>query len=241
MPAPSLISYTETTWNTTGDGSGNKTLSISWNSGDFLIGGALSEGADTLTVSGGTGLSWVTQKSNNTANTCGSLISAASPGSSQTTQTITFHNPNGATGANHWGCAIWVWRSSGGLGNSSEQHTATKTVALTPAGGAHSGIMWLVGDFSAGASPAATPTPTDARQAAVDSGRYSFVVADITDQASAGSVNYGLTVTGTTGPYSIVVMEVKGTAAAFQPDEDFAVAGMKCNSDFIASIWGCPR
>lgn len=222
--APTLVSYTESAWNAAPGDPMNITIPA-YNTNDILVTIGGSEGPDTLAISGGTGLTWTTQKSNTTAGTCGTIIRTATAASNQTNQTVSMTSSNQA---DHRGFAVWVWRSSPGIGNFAEQHTATKTVALTPAGGADSGIMWAAFDFSAGASPAATPTPTHSRQAAVDAGHYDFVVADIPDQTSSGSTSYGLTVTGTTGPYSLVVAEVKGTAGGATCNNSIAMQGVGC-------------
>lgn len=211
--APTLISYTESTWNA-GSAGTTKTITVSYNTNDVLIAIAGAEGPDTLTVSGGTGLTWTKQKSNTAASSCGSSVSSSVAASNQTTQTITLTTSNNT---DHYGFGVWVWRNSPGIGNFSEQHTSTKTVALIPAGGADSAVMWGAFDFSAGASPGVTPTPTNSRQTLQDGTHYDAVVADITDQVSSGSVSYGLTVTGTTGPYSLVVAEVKGTSTGTTP------------------------
>lgn len=219
MPtAPTLISYTETAWNA-GSAGTTKTVTVSYNASDVLVAVCGAEGPDTLTVSGGTGLSWTKQKSNVAANTCGTSISTAVAASTQTTQTITVTTSNNT---DHYGMGVWVWRGSPGVGNFAEQHTSTKTVALTPVA-ADSAICWGSFDFSANAAGSGTPTPTHTRDATQDAGHYTFYVFDLADQTSAGSTSYGITGSSGTGPWSIVVGEVQGTASAFQPDEDYPV------------------
>jgi hypothetical protein len=115
----------------------------------------------------------------------------------------------GPNSVQHWGFGVWVWRGSTGIGNSSEQHTATRTVALTPTQ-TNSAIMWGTFDFAAVATVAITPAPTNTRQSVLDSARYTLYVSDLTNQTSGGSTSYGVGGSGT-GPFSIVVMEVKGT------------------------------
>lgn len=233
MGAPTLISYTETVWNTAPVG--NLTLVIpAYNTSDVVVAIAGAEGPDTLTVSGGTGLTWNTQKSNTTAGTCGTLLTAAVAASSQTNQTISLATNNNV---NHRGFAVWVWRGSQGVGNSSEQHTTTKTVAMTPTA-AHCGVTWGTFDFSAGSTPGTnTPTPTNIRQAANDGTHYDFYVADITDQASGGATSYGITGGNGTGPYSIVVLEIKAGASAFIPDDDSSRAIQVTAIEPNVSLW----
>ena len=205
MPtAPSLISYTEvSSWTTSG--SPKSTASISWQTGDVIVVLAISEANDAMPVPTATGLTFSSQKSNVTASTCGMQACTAIAGSSGS-GAVSMTNPNGSSA---WGFGVWVFRNSAGVGNSAEQHTSTKTVSLTPTG-AHSAIVWALGDFAAGALQTITPTPTDTRQRALDSGRYTFYVADLTDQASAGAVSYGISGSGS-GPFSIGVVEVKGS------------------------------
>lgn len=213
--APTLISYTETAWNT-GAASKSTAATVSWLTNDVVVVIGGSEAADTLAVPTATGLTFVSQKSNAAAGTCGTQLAAVVAGSAGTNQAVSMGNSSSSS--HHWGFAVWVWRGSQGIGNSSEQHTATKTVNMTPAAGADAGVVWGAFDFQPGTGPAATPTPTDTRQAFVDGTHYGVVVADITDQASAGAVAYGLTtVTGVAGPYSIVVLEIETGAGGAAP------------------------
>lgn len=231
MGAPTLISYTETTWNTAL--MTKSTASISWQTGDVVAVIIGAESSFTPGVPTATGLTFVTQKSNGAANTCGSLLSAAvavSNGSGAVSSTF-------ANGSDHWGMAVWVWRGSQGIGNSAEQHTTTDTVALTPKA-AHCAVVWGSFDFAAGASPAATPTPTNSRQALQDGTHYSVVVADLDDQSSSGAVSYGDSDTG--GPFSIVVLEIQAgsSGASFIPEEDgFTTATQVPAIDMNVSLW----
>jgi hypothetical protein len=210
MAAPTLVSYTEVDW--TSAVTSQTTASISWNNGDVLafVGGCEGVSTIALPTTTGTGLSFLSQQVNSTAGTCSTRLAACV---ATATSSGTINSTSSGAGL-VWGFGVWVWRGSQGIGNSSEQHTATKTVNMTPAAGADCGVVWGAFDFSAGASPAATPTPTHTRQAVQIGASYSIVVADIADQISAGAVSYGLTVTGTTGPYSIIVLEIKAGAAS---------------------------
>jgi len=212
LAAPTLISYTETSWTTTG--LSKSIASISWQSGDVLVALGGSEGPDTLgaPTNTGSGLTWTSQKSNVAASTCGTKLATA-VASASSSGVISMSSNNSS---DEWGFAVWVWRGSNGVGNSAEQHTSTKTVALTPTG-ADSGIMWGVFDFAANSTlQTITPTPTNTRQRVNEGTHYTIYLADITDQVSAGAVSYGISGTGS-GPFSILVMEVKssGGASAF--------------------------
>ena len=207
--APTLVSYTETAWNTAGDASGNKTVTVpSFLANDILVAiGGSETNSPALAVPTASGLTFTSQKSNSAANTCASQLATATAGAGGTNVVVTMNGPTSGAGS-HWGFAVWVWRNSTGIGNSAEQHTTTDTVSLTPTG-AHGGIMWASFDFNAGATGSLTPTPTDTRQNSNDGTHYTFSVADLTDQASSGAVSYGTTASG--GPFSIVVLEIKNT------------------------------
>ncbi|HLZ93348.1 MAG TPA: hypothetical protein VKQ28_16710 [Candidatus Acidoferrum sp.] len=201
---PTLVSYTETAWNTTA--ASKATATVSWNSGDIItvIGGA--ESSLTLGVPTATGLTFTSQKSNATANTCATQLATAVAGSAGSSAV----SMTSSDSTLKWGFGVWVWRNSGGVGNSVEQHTATLTASLTPTA-ADSGIVWATFDFAAAALQTIVPTPTDIRQDVVIGTNYTIYVSDLTNQTSAGAVAYGISGTGS-GPFSIVALEVKGTA-----------------------------
>lgn len=189
------------------------TASISWQSGDIVVAAATDEGAISGEVPNtptATGLSFsAVLTHSSTGSDCGLGIWTASPVASSSA-TVSFTDSQTSKQHNGW---VWVFRSSGGLGNHASQFTTTKTVSLTPAGGADSAIIWEVGDFSAAASPVATPTTPNetTKQAIQDGTAMSYVTAQITDQTSAGTVSYGVNYTSA-GPFSIGVLEIKGTA-----------------------------
>lgn len=238
MGAPTLISYTETAWNTTADASGNKTLTVpSFQANDVLVAiGGSETNSPALAVPTATGLTFTSQKSNSAVNTCSTQLATAVAGAGGTNVVVTMNGPTSGSGA-HWGFAVWVWRGSQGVGNSSEQHTTGKTVAMTPTA-AHCGVTWATFDFSAGSTPGTnTPTPTDIRQATNDGTHYTFYVADITDQASGGATSYGISGGNGTGKYSIVVLEIKAGASAFIPDDDSLGAILVPTIEQNVSLW----
>lgn len=236
MGAPTLVSYTDTGF--TSGGGGKTTSAIARNSGDILVFIGGSEGADALAATNDSvnGITWTTQKSNTTANTCGTLLATAVAGS---TVSATISGSNGSNSSNHWGFSIWVFRNSLGVGNSAEQHTSTKTVSLTPTA-ADGAIAYAVFDFNAGALGSLTPSPSDSRQGAVDSGHYTFYVGDITDQSSAGAVSYGVTGTSSTGPFSILALEVKNsgvTAGTFEDDSYNVKVQLVQQAEPVICVW----
>lgn len=222
MAAPTLISYTETaSWVTSGNP--KSIASISWETGDVLVFLGLSETVATdftwaTPTNTGSGLTWAAQQTVTGSNIATAAIYtavAAASSSGVITQTAT----GAAPGSLHWGFAVWVYRGSAGVGNSTQQSTATKTVSLTPTG-ADAAIVWGIADYGAGGALAGTPTsPTIVtRQSFDDGSSYSAGVYDMADQTSAGAVSYGGTGGGSTGPFSIVILEIKtgtsGTSAA---------------------------
>lgn len=208
--APTLVSYTETAaWNTAG--ASKATASISWQTNDILVFVGASESNDTIGVPTATGLTFASVILNITASTCGTRVAtatAASTSSSAVTATWT----SGGSGGTHWGFGVWVWRSSTGVGNNIEQHTATKTKALTLSG-VNSAVMIGVFDFNADTAGSGTPAVTNTRQAAQDAAHYTRLVFDNIDFSTSGS-SWGQTGGGATGPFSIVGIEIKDTGGA---------------------------
>lgn len=192
--------------------------SVSWVTGDLILVAQVEEGATSesfATAPTATGLTFTNLITHAAASDCGLAVwqaTAASNGSG----VITATHPN--AGNPHWNAWVWVWHSHGGLGNTATQFTSTETVSLTPAGGAHSAIVWVVGDWSAASSPVATPTTPNVttRQATKSGTAYTYTTADSTDQTSAGAVSYGVNYTSS-GPFSIAVVEIKGTGAGSAP------------------------
>lgn len=209
--APTLISYTEAaSWIT--NVVSKSTAAVSWQTGDVVVVVAGQEDVSAvLAVPTATGLTFTSQRSNTTASTCGTQLAtavAASNGSSAVSMT--------GSGSAHWGFGVWVVRTSTGVGNSAEQHTSAKTVSLTPTA-ANGLIIWGVFDFNADAAGSGTPAPTNTRQAAQDAGHYTRLVVDLADQSSAGAVSYGQSGGGTTGPFSIVAIEIKNDGGGGAP------------------------
>lgn len=206
---PTLISYTETVWNTGANPNNKTSASISWQTGDVVAIMLAAEGAGTLSVTNPAGLTFVQQVINTAASTCATLIKACiAPGTSSATITA-----NLSTLTIVWGFAVWVYRGSDGIGASVEGHTTAKTVNLTSQQ-ANSAIVYGGFDFGANAvtNNNILPVPTNSRQRAVQAGNYTTYVADLADQPSTSAVAYGVNGAGTIGAFSKVVLEVKGAA-----------------------------
>lgn len=209
MPtAPTRVSFAKIAFNV--GGSPRSSASISWQTGDVIvvIGGGEGQNTETLGNPTATGLTFTTQKSHVAASNCESIVAAAVAASSGSgTISMTNSDTNSST---HWGFGVWVYRNSDGIGNSSEQHTSTRTVALTPTA-PDSAIVWGIFDWAAASAQSGTPTPTTTDENGVDSGKYTSYLFDLTDQTSAGSVSYGISGSSGSGPWTIVVFEIKGS------------------------------
>jgi len=225
MPTPpTRISVTETAdWITAG--ASRSIASLSWQIGDVLVAVCIGEGATTSTLgvptNTGSGLSWASYQNHAATSDCAARISAC-VASAASSGVISVTN---SSATDHWGFAVYIYRDSDGIGNSVEQDTTTQTVALTPTA-ANGSIVWGVGDWSAEAAHTGTPTPTNTVEATADAGRYTAHVFDLTNQTSAGAVSYGVTGGGTTGPYTIVALEVKGIAATVPSEPELRRSGL---------------
>lgn len=208
MPTPpTRVDYQETAaWNT--GGSPKAIPSMAWQTGDIIVVLCLEEANTTDMVPTVAGLTFASIQTNNAASTCYSrLYTATAASSSSGAISIT-----GDT-SNHWGAAVWIWRGSSGVGASNESHTTTRTVALVSQQ-ADSAICWGIGDFNAGALGTLTPTPTNTGERSQDTSHYSIYAADLADQSSTASTGYGTTGVATNGPWSIVVVEIKGRTSS---------------------------
>jgi hypothetical protein len=202
---PVLSAYSESTWTT--NATTRSTGTLTWNTGDVIVTIAGSEGVGggVPSVPTATGLTFTSiDNSGATGSICAtrsSAATAASGGSSAITSTVTT--------SENFGIAAWVFSSAAGTGSHNEQHTATKTVANTRQADA-SAYVWGAFDFGAGATPAATPTPTNTRQA-FQGTQYSVVIADLLPVSINQS--YGLTGGSASGAFSILVVEILDTPA----------------------------
>jgi len=204
MPAsPGIISYAETVFNTT---TTPKTTVISWNAGDIVIYVAGCENNLTLPVPTGTGITFVSQKTNGAAGSCATQLAAAAPTAAGSSVTISGTLTGGSLS---WGYGIFVVRGACRFGTSVEQHTATKTVSLTPES-ANSTIIWGCFDFeAAGAVTPNLTVPEVITRHSEDVGTsYSIGIFSMLNQTSKAAVGYGGVFGGSTGPYSLVAIEL---------------------------------
>lgn len=224
---PSNPFYGATVFNTAA--ASKSVAGVSWNSGEVVVVVSFSEGSTTVPgtpTNTGSGLTWADKQTQLTgSNTTGRLSTAVASATSSGTVSVA------AVNSQHWGFAVWVWSGSDGIGNSAKlggTPQATKTVSYT-ATQTNSGIVWGLADFNADAAfTAGTPSPTNTRLNAQDAGRYTAALFDLLNQTSSGAVSYGATGGGTTGPFLIFVMEVKGAAAAATCPKTLTTLGVGC-------------
>lgn len=213
MAAPTLISYTETSWTTQhAANAAVATASVTWQTGDVVVILGGSEGAVTTTAytpTAATGLAWgsVQQYVSGGGSNSDAFVWAA-VASSGSSGTITVTASGQGSTSDIWGFAVWVWRGSAGIGNSTKIAGTTAHVNLALGGGADGAVVWGVFDWSASTVLTLEQTPTNTRQRSADGTAYTYYVADLADQASTSSLPYGLT-TNPTGPVAIVVLEIK--------------------------------
>ncbi len=204
---PKRIQYNDTDFTTTG--ASKTSATITWQAQDVIVVISASENTTTFGTPVCTGLTFTLQKFNSTAGFCNTAVYTARPsaaGSATVAQTS-------SASTLRWAFAVWVYRGTNGVGASSEQHTTTKTVGLTPlAVTTNSSVVWGAFDFSAAATTGATLTPvaTNTTGLAQVAGAYSFFVGDLTQQTSTSSVPYGVTGGSSTGTFSIVALEIMG-------------------------------
>lgn len=239
---PTLKSYTETSW--TAGATTVTTASVSWAAGDVVVLVAGTEGQSSATLSlpthTGSNLGTVTQQQlhNESSNCGGAIWSAIASG----TGSGTFSSAVSAGSEIH-GLGVFVFSGSSGVGNSAISATTARTVSLTPTA-ADGSIVWAVFDWSASATQTITPTPIThtttapgpnaVPHSAVVGTSYTFYVAELDDQTSAGAVSYGIGGAGT-GPFTIVAVEVK-SAATVPVDAGVAALAATAGMTVAASV-----
>src|SRR5512146_2931512 len=217
---PTRVSYTEPASWTTGGSPKATASTVSWQTGDVVVVIAGSDGTQndnfgtpSVTNLTGTGLTFSDKVDHQSNSDCAALLSiatAAGNGSGNISVSLA------GDSSGHWGFGVWVWRGSTGNNWTTQvtsQFSSTRTKAYTVAQ-ADSAICWGVFDWAAeNPLQTITPTPTNTDERTRLAGQYDAYAADLTDQSNTGSVSYGITNTGS-GPFSIVIVEIRGTASA---------------------------
>jgi hypothetical protein len=219
--ANSLVAF-DTTNASVASGTNVTTASLSWQTGDVVIVFAGNEGNGTQTLNTptttGSGISFGTaQQLHQNASDCGggcwaAVASASSSG--------TFSVNDTHSGSRTILIGVYIVRSSSGIGNSVLYTGTSPTGAsLTPTA-ADGTICWMALDWAAAAAQTAVPTATThgtstpgpsaspvSTQLAL---LFTFTLAELDDQTSAGAVSYGVGGAGT-GAWTIIAIEAKAT------------------------------
>lgn len=226
--APTLTSYAETAWNSTGTAKATSG-SLSWANGDFIValGGCESGGGGvpkfTMQAPTATGLVFaaVTGAESGTSDSYCYANAWTATATAAGTQTVSGHTS--PAGSFHWGLGVWAYSGSSGLGNKAVSG-ATANTAATISLVRGSGDSCVVGggfDWGAVATTGYAFTPAlgtagHDRQHAQDSNRYSYYVADWGDQGAAGTTSYGITGV-TVGVFTKIMLEITGIASVYTP------------------------
>jgi hypothetical protein len=231
MTAPTLISVTATSYSTTGVTS-KATASISVTAGDILVAKAAMESgwntgsaADVnITVSDSAGNTWTRkQELAHTGTSADDTVSyvtawtavAAATGST----TVTFAQAGATNTAKHFGGEVDVWRGSDGVGATNVANNGTgsgaPSVGITTTQD-NSALSVIDADWNAttGTDTWTTTAGTPINRSDFSDGAsYGVHTATYADVGAAGSKTVGMSAPATQR-YGIIVIEIKGTAAA---------------------------
>lgn len=216
MAEPTLVSYTESTFNDSGV-TDETTASVSWLAGDLiLVFGLVSNNSttQTLAVPTATGLTFTQAAAVNTADDNNDTriylwtATAAGDGSSAVTS-VTGSIDAGLKS----GIAVLVYRGSDGIGTPVTLDGSTaKTISVTRAQ-ANSHVAVAMGDWNQVGDDTVTATPTGTvRHASAESGQADFFVVTYPDQGATGTTAYGIASHTGTVDMSGIAVEIKGTA-----------------------------
>ena len=210
MPTPTLVSYTETDWDSSA--TSKATASISWQAGDLIIAVTGEEGVvpRTLNTPTGTGLTFTSDAQiGGGGNNCNFRYHEATPSSSGSSA-ITFTQDTAST----FGGAVWVYRNWTGTHPRTNLSSDTNASDNLTRAGIGSAVVLARFDFNAAAPTGSTTPSTNAttrQNAAHPSGapHYTLDIADWGDQGAAGTTAYGLT-TVPTSAWAGVLLEIQG-------------------------------
>lgn len=200
-----------------------KTQSVTVAAGDALaVFGGTEGSAYTLATPTGGSLTYTLQQSIVTASYSPAYAWTALPGGSQT-----FTLSDAMTGGGAWGDIAYRFSGSTGIGNTAKTNSNSGAAALTfSTSQDHSAVACLVLDWNglSGSSRtwetvnSITPTAGNGYEQAytLDAGNYTIYSAYWPDAGTAGSVTVGLSAPSGM-QYSIIAVEILGTAAALPP------------------------
>lgn len=220
MAAPTFVLDTETVFNT--NTTPKTTGTITATSGDTLVAAAIQEGqsAHTISTSGGTP-AWTEQEEINLAGRCNITAATATAAGDLT---VTFTRNSG--GLDHFGGIVVQFRASDGIGAAEKGDGSSSGPRLSiTTTQANSAIVVFQADF--GAADGATRTWATVNGTAPSAGngyelayyrdaaRYTLAVAYYPDAGAIGAKSVGVDFGAVPAvqTYSLVAIEVKGTAA----------------------------
>lgn len=214
MSAPALVDYQQSDW-TSRTNANEVTPTVTWQTDDLVVVlGATEDNSsarlDTPTATGLT-FSAVPSTPTNTINNVklyAWTARAAANGSSAVTAT------RGDSDTQARGIAVFVYRGSDGIGNTSIATGlgSTTTQSLTRSQ-ANSAVVQVMGDWGAGNDVTVTWTPNGQTQriAQYISGTATFFAANWGDQGSTGTTSYGFSA-GNASAMSAMTLEILGTS-----------------------------
>jgi hypothetical protein len=217
MATPTFVGEYETSWTVTGSGA-SKTVDVTVAAGDVLVVLAVAEdSAHTLGTPTGGGLTYTLRQNSNVANNCNVYAWTASASGGQTfTMSITK-----GSGTASWGYNVLQWSSNDGVGASSKTNgSGGPSLGLTTTAD-NSAIAVAVGDWNATDGTTRTWRSVNGSAATEqtyfrNSSAYTVYAGYHADAGATGAKTVGLSApTGQT--YSIVAVEIKGSASAAQP------------------------
>jgi hypothetical protein len=211
LTAPTLVDYQQSTW-TDDVATDEATPAITWQSGDvILVLGEASAGNMTLGTPTATGLIFsLVQDSNPTSDDQMSRAYAWSATAAGSGSSVVTSVAGGGLDAR--GISVFVYRGSGGIGNSAIEHNETNNSYISLTRGFDNSVVAVVlADWGSSGDVVVTPLPVGGTQrVAEDIGnKVTAFVFNFGDQGATGTTNYGMTDNAGSARWDGVVVEIK--------------------------------
>jgi hypothetical protein len=197
-----------------------KTVSVTVNTGDILVAMAFGANATTPVTTAPTGgsISWTQISSQGSGSSQARGIGWH--GTSGSNQTFSVSCVRPATNTDYWGCMVWVYRDSDGVGALAGNIAVSNTITLTTTQ-ANSTLLVGSGDWNAVDGASRTRRTVNGSTGTEelygrDSAQYSWYGQRYDDAGSIGSVTGGYS--APSGQASaIIAVEIKGTTGGGGP------------------------
>lgn len=214
MTAPTLVSYTASTFSTGAVAAGKSVSGVSVQPGDILVVTPVTEDYSAVKISDVTsdgGVTWTLWESIAVDGSSVVAIYTATAASAGTrTITVSLVDQSGSA----WGFGVYVFRGSSGLGSSSSAVDMDAPILPLTTTGNNSAIVVIVGDWFAEDGSSRTWLPgTTEKSYFRDSARYTAYAGVVLDSSTAGAKTVGLSEPSAMN-YSIAAIEVLGSGAA---------------------------